>query len=286
MVKPSWVNNKIKRELTRKQLAKYIGLGFAVSLFLMFLTVPPSNRQAEQANSASPSPSITSTQETQVLGENEASPSGNVDQPNLETVKVTRIIDGDTIEIEGGQRVRYIGIDSPEMSPVECYARQAYDKNSELVLGKTIGLEKDVSETDRYGRLLRYIWLDGKLINEALVAEGYAHASSYPPDVKYQDKFRAAETTARESNRGLWGDVCTSPSPTPKTTTNPSPQSTPIPTQPSTGGTTWACDCSKTCTQISSCAEAQYLLNTCGCKARDADGDGIACDGAPLRCQN
>lgn len=122
---------------------------------------------------------------------------------------VTRVIDGDTIEIEGGQRIRYIGIDTPETvdpsSPTQCYGIEASNKNTELVENKYVRLEKDVSETDRYGRLLRYVWVGDVFVNESLVREGYAYSSSYPPDIKYQELFRSAESEARENGRGLWG---------------------------------------------------------------------------------
>lgn len=220
-------------------------------------------------------------------------------------VKVLRVIDGDTIKIEGDKVVRYIGIDTPETvhpsKPVQCYGKEASDKNRELVEGKEVKLEKDVSETDKYGRSLRYIWLGDMLVNEYLVREGYAKSSTYPPDVKYQNRFLEAQRQAREEKKGLWGDICnpsqpvqTSPQSQPQTTTStqntqpattsttPSVQTQTQPvqqTQPTsqTSGS-YACDCSKTCPQMSSCAEAQYLLNVCGCKARDADKDGIACD--------
>lgn len=129
---------------------------------------------------------------------------------------VSRVIDGDTIEILSGQKVRYIGIDTPETvhpaKPVQCFGKEASLKNKELVEGKLVHLEKDVSETDKYGRLLRYVYLqnDGSgqtiFINDYLVRQGYAHSSSYPPDVKYQDQFRQAEADARNNNRGLWSN--------------------------------------------------------------------------------
>lgn len=231
--------------------------------------------------------------------------------PTKYKVKVIRVIDGDTIKIEGDKVVRYIGIDTPETvhpsKPVQCYGKEASNKNKELVEGKEVKLEKDVSETDKYGRLLRYIWLGDMLVNEYLAREGYAYSSTYPPDVKYQDRFLEVQKQAREEKKGLWGEVC-NPSPTPttvqKTTktyeppitfpTNQSPptQSSPQPSQqqqtttsqtttsqsPAQTGGSYTCDCSKTCPQMSSCAEAQYQLNVCGCKARDADKDGIACD--------
>lgn len=125
-----------------------------------------------------------------------------------QSIKVTRVIDGDTIEVEGGQKIRYIGIDTPETvhpnKSLECFGIEASNKNKELVEGKEVELEKDVSETDKYGRLLRYVYIDNIFINDFLVRQGYAHASSYPPDVKYQDLFKSAEQEAKDNSRGLW----------------------------------------------------------------------------------
>lgn len=133
-------------------------------------------------------------------------------QNNLQKVKVTRVVDGDTIEIEGGQKVRYIGINTPEtVDPrrgLQCFGKEASSKNKELVEGKEIYLEKDVSETDKYGRLLRYVYLNPNdiSINEQLVQEGFAASSSYSPDIKYQDRFKLAETEARNQQKGLWNE--------------------------------------------------------------------------------
>lgn len=138
--------------------------------------------------------------------------------------RVVRVIDGDTVEadIALGSRatIRYIGIDTPETvapgQPLGCFGREASDRNKALVENKTVYLEKDVSETDRFGRLLRYVYLeDGKMVNELLVAEGYAQVSTFPPDVKYQDRFLAAQQQARSANRGLWGACQAAPAPTP-----------------------------------------------------------------------
>lgn len=223
-------------------------------------------------------------------------PSATQTPLNLEYVKVERVIDGDTISIEGGKVVRYIGIDTPEIvdprKPVQCYAKEATARNKELVEGQIVGLEKDISETDKYNRLLRYVYKDDILINELLVKDGYAHSSSYPPDIKYQDKFRIAQQEAQQNKLGLWSEICTVtptlPPPTPTPTIKPTTGSvqgkqapTQLPTQPSQqqsqGSGGYTCNCSKTCPNLS-CAEAQYQLNVCGCGARDADDDGIACD--------
>ncbi|OGK41215.1 hypothetical protein A3A74_04185 [Candidatus Roizmanbacteria bacterium RIFCSPLOWO2_01_FULL_35_13] len=132
----------------------------------------------------------------------------------LYLVKVARVIDGDTIKLETGQTVRYIGIDTPEtkhpQKKLQCFGKEAMEKNKELVEGKLVRLEKDISETDRYWRLLRYVYLptdaspSGIFINDYLVKEGYAHASTFPPDVKYSDHFRNIENQARINNLGLW----------------------------------------------------------------------------------
>ncbi len=117
---------------------------------------------------------------------------------------VTRVIDGDTIVLSSGEHVRYIGIDTPEINPEEPFARKATQVNRDLVEGKTVRLEKDTSETDRYGRLLRYIYAGDTFINLELVRLGLAEAKSYPPDTRYQLVLEAAEVEARLDGRGMW----------------------------------------------------------------------------------
>ena len=119
--------------------------------------------------------------------------------------RVERIIDGDTIEITGGERVRYIGIDTPEIYPEEeYYGPEASALNRELVEGKMVVLESDITDRDRYGRLLRYVFVDDVFVNGEMVRLGYAHAVSYPPDTRYQKLLVELETEAREAGRGLW----------------------------------------------------------------------------------
>ena len=137
----------------------------------------------------------------------------NEDNQNedYEEYLVTRIIDGDTIEIETGDQVRYIGINTPETNhptkPVECFGKEATQINRELVEGKEVILVKDVNDRDIYNRLLRYVYLeDGTFVNLALVEEGYATSYTFPPDISHQADFLSAETTARNENAGLWGE--------------------------------------------------------------------------------
>lgn len=134
-----------------------------------------------------------------------------------ERAVVTRVLDGDTIVVTGGKKVRYIGIDTPELygstQDSECFAREAKSRNEQLILGKPVRLEKDVSEADKYNRLLRYVYIDDPLssihedtsINEILVSEGYAFARTYQPDIALQKHLTTLEKEAREKGFGLWG---------------------------------------------------------------------------------
>ena len=119
-----------------------------------------------------------------------------------DTAVVTRVVDGDTIIIEGNYRVRYIGIDTPEMG--EAFGLEAWQANRELVEDKVVYLERDVSETDKYGRLLRYVYVDDILVNAELVRAGLAEAKAYPPDTKHQDYLEKLEQEARQAGRGMW----------------------------------------------------------------------------------
>jgi micrococcal nuclease len=127
-----------------------------------------------------------------------------------------RVVDGDTIRamVDGvEERIRYIGVDTPELnstSPAtpEPYAEAASAANQRLLGDRRLVLETDVSERDRYGRLLRHVWVEDHgswmLVNLALVAEGFAQVSTYPPDVKYVDQLLHAQADARAAPRGLW----------------------------------------------------------------------------------
>lgn len=134
--------------------------------------------------------------------------------------KVVSVIDGDTIILNDKNHLRYIGIDTPELHhpkmKLQCFGEEAKIVNQKLVEGKEIIMEKDFSNVDRYKRLLRYVWVkqDGTesalFVNDYLVRQGFAHASTFPPDVKYAKQFIEAETEARENKRGLWS-ICETP---------------------------------------------------------------------------
>jgi micrococcal nuclease len=139
-----------------------------------------------------------------------------------ETARIVRVVDGDTIVIDrgrGDERVRYIGIDTPESvkpnTPVEFMAKEASAANEALVAGRDVVLERDVSDTDRYDRLLRYVWfLDGDayvFVNLELVRRGFAQVATYPPDVRWTDTLVSAQQEAREAARGLWSPATPAP---------------------------------------------------------------------------
>ena len=128
----------------------------------------------------------------------------------METAYVSRVIDGDTIELKNGDRVRYIGMDAPETvdpeKPVQCFGTEASLRNKELVEGKFVRLEKDVSNRDKYGRLLRFVYLPEATssVDLQLISEGFARALAIPPDIKYSQEFAVAERNARATGKGLW----------------------------------------------------------------------------------
>jgi len=122
----------------------------------------------------------------------------------LEKALVVSVIDGDTIELQGGRRVRYLGIDTPE--PGEYYAGQATARNIELVEGKTVELQSGKRDEDEYGRLLRYVYVDGIFVNAELVVQGYATAYIFDPDDRYSQVLVQLEQYAKMRQRGLWAE--------------------------------------------------------------------------------
>jgi len=212
---------------------------------------------------------------------------------NITKARVSRVIDGDTIEVAingKNYRVRYIGIDTPESvhpnRPVEPFSKEAAAKNKELVGTKEVYLIRDVSQTDKYGRLLRYVIADGIFVNYELVKQGYAYAVTFPPDVACAETFLAAQRAAQAAGRGLWGSDTSSGSTGNNSSgnlpVNPSP---PTPAQPQTSGNA-PCNCSGLdldCSDFSSHSSAQACFDYCFPKygdifRLDKDGDRIACE--------
>jgi micrococcal nuclease len=154
---------------------------------------------------------------SQVLGQRTSVGTGLA---SAQIVFVPRVIDGDTIVVEpvdavtgeaGRQEtVRYIGMDTPETvsptKPVECYGHEASARNKALVDGKYVAIAAGAGDKDKYGRLLRFVYLlDGTLVDLELVKEGYARVLTIPPNSEFEDEFKAAAAAAQASKLGFWG---------------------------------------------------------------------------------
>lgn len=132
----------------------------------------------------------------------------------LETYKVVRVVDGDTFVINYNgkeERVRLIGVDTPEsVHPNEekntAFGKKVSNFSKEKLTNKEVQIEFDVSQRDKYGRLLCYAYVDGEMYNKLLLREGLAKVATYPPNVKYVDDFVSIQKEARENKKGMWQD--------------------------------------------------------------------------------
>jgi micrococcal nuclease len=124
---------------------------------------------------------------------------------------VVRVVDGDTLELDGEERVRLIGVDTPETvhpnKPVERFGKEASAFTRRMAEGRRVRLEFDQELRDRYNRTLAYVYLDdGMFLNAEIIRQGYGHAYTRFP-FKYFEEFRAYEREARAQRRGLWADT-------------------------------------------------------------------------------
>lgn len=289
-VPPSFdfINTKLKGRISRS-----LRILIAIVLFIFGIKYYP----ATAGNSSLSANNVT---QGKITEQTKNKISSDVDsEVSTEKATVISVTDGDTIRVSlngSDVPVRLIGMDTPEIShpsePVQCFGPEAKKALEELVLNKEITLEKDVSDKDKYDRYLRYVWLGEVMVNEYMTQSGFAFASPYPPDTKYQNRINVGEQNAKTALKGLWskttcnGDVYTGTYKDPNKVSeeNKSSSTAPlnvapvVPTTQSGSSTKYICNCSKTCAQMSSCEEAQYQLNVCGCSARDGDKDGVACD--------
>lgn len=196
---------------------------------------------------------------------------------------VVSVVDGDTVKLESGESVRIVGIDTPETvhpsKPVQCFGKEASNQMKQIVEGKVVRLETDPTQGDRdkYDRLLRYVYVNDQDVGAMMISEGYAFSyRKYP--VSRIDEYNQLETEARENKRGLWADdsCAGNVEPTPEIPTPEVPE--PRKVIPPTPENDYDCSEAKTCSQMVSCDEAYYFLNTCGDSARDSDGDGVPCE--------
>lgn len=204
------------------------------------------------------------------------------------------VVDGDTINY-GDLKIRMIGLDAPESNTsrygyVECFGPQASEHLKTLLKdAKELTIEKDSTqgETDKYGRTLAYIFYNGTNINTKMILDGYAFEYTYDTAYTYQKENKNAELSAKSAGLGLWststcaGDRKKGTKDEIKVTTqNPvttNPTYTPTVVVPPTS-TSYTCGAKTYCTQMATCEEARYYLNSCGLTRLDADSDGIPCE--------
>ena len=221
-----------------------------------------------------------------------------------EVVTVERVVDGDTIEVspavEGVSEVRLIGVDTPETyGGQEPFGAEASAFTKDRLAGQRVVLELDAEKIDQYGRLLAYVYLPrGEMFNERLVRQGYAQVATFPPNVRYTDRFLEAQREAREAGRGLWGlsedELCqladrgngigggceNAPS-EPESTPEPEPSQSPssgggrIPSLPADGD--------YNCSDFDTQAQAQTVLEQDPSDPHnlDGEGDGVPCESLP-----
>jgi micrococcal nuclease len=179
-----------------------------------------------------------------------------MDTPESTLSTVSRVIDGDTIELNTGKRVRLICIDTPDVG--ESGYEHAKDALTSFVLNKEVRLVKDVSETDKYGRLLRYVYVGELFVNGMLVESGYAQVYRFPPDTELCDELETLEAEAKAQQIGIWEE---------KTTDSG-----------------YICSYNAyNCSEFKTQAQAQAAFEACGGTSNDVhwldgDNDGVACE--------
>lgn len=246
-------------------IAAAVIIALAAITVIFYLQANPEKQNAPATSTSAANPAPTAATQASL-------PAGAV------PAQLVRIIDGDTIVVHisgqsGEETVRLIGIDTPETkkpdTPVQCYGREATAFTTQLLTGKKIWLERDVSDRDHYGRLLRYIWVEQGssylLANEEIVRLGFGAAGDYPPDTRYHDRLFAALDHARSQRLGMWG-AC-----------ELAAEGTIVPGAPSwwTGG-------DLDCADFANQAAAQAFFEAMGGPAKDPhnldpDGDGVVC---------
>jgi micrococcal nuclease len=268
----------------------WIGLAFAVLLVMGSIAGPPDEDQIavrdtapEATTEPEDEPTVTSAPEPAPTAESSETAPREEQTP---TVEVTRIIDGDTIDITGGERVRLIGMDTPEThGGTECFGREASDAIADIIPpGTPIEVEYDVDRTDRYGRTLAYVYRarDQRFVNDRMVERGFAVLLTIPPNVAHVDELRASEQEARENLRGLWLACLDFPEPPPTTLPPPAPP-TPPPgnCNPNYAGCVPVAsdvDCAGGSGDGPAYASGPIQITGSDIYGLDSDSDGVACE--------
>jgi micrococcal nuclease len=242
---------------------------------------------------AAPTPSPTSVQPAATPATTPPQPSAPIDDKKLIDAKVTRVVDGDTLEVTiNGKKetVRMILVDTPETkkpnTPVQPFGPEASAFTKESLEGKDIKLEKDVSERDQYKRLLYYVYIGDIMFNETLLEKGLARVAVFPPDVKYVDQFRDIQKKAQEAKLGIWSienyatekgyDESKAPAEKPKEFETHKPAAPAVKPKETPAASSVHYN---NCTEVKKAGKAPIHRGEPGYSSKlDRDNDGIACE--------
>lgn len=205
------INDIIRRDLSRKNVLLILG-GITLFLFISIGFFPSENLNKTSEPDAQNIVEENNNFEEQNIEESNNNDSSVIEENNqdVSSYRVVKVIDGDTIDININNeivRIRLIGLDSPEMSHLECYAQEATNKAKEILLNKDVMLEADPSqgEIDKYNRLLRYVFFqDGTDYNKWMIQNGFAYEYTYNKPYKYQADYKIAQQYAKSNKLGLW----------------------------------------------------------------------------------
>jgi micrococcal nuclease len=273
-----------------KTLSWFAALVFVLMMVFGFLALP-TEKKAEIAVQNSASNSEVATNSSEIKSEIVKSEEGIV----------SRVVDGDTLEVTVGDKlmkIRVIGINTPETvdprKSVECFGQQASAEAKKMLLNQKVYLEKDSTqgEKDKYDRYLRFVWLESNNVDygKQMIVNGFAFEYTYGTPYKYQLEYKLAQQSAEADKKGLWADDACAVVATPKPT--PSPKPTSAPSSSVNNGNSSGKSCSGPdldCGDFSTHTQAQAFFDGCGFTATNDPmkldgtgvGDGIACESLP-----
>ena len=181
-----------------------------------YALVPPEYRDRAQSRPSSPPSALPPLPAPSGTSKKQKVPNSPLPHrlSTRELAKVVAVLDGDTIIIGGGEKVRYAGLNTPETHhpdklPEYC-GQEAFEANRRLVAGKTVRLEFDERRRDKYGRLLAYVYVDSLCVNAELIRQGYAQVSTYKDNQRHHEEFMRLQQSAIVARRGMWGG-CSDP---------------------------------------------------------------------------
>lgn len=294
----NWLFQKIdhKWKVTRK--IAFISSIVCLVLFIVSFGITDVFHEPEEPESP----------KTETVSNQQAKPTPKTKSNPYQTGTVTKVIDGDTVEVQIGEKVekvRMLLVDTPETvhpnKPVQPYGKEASEFTKKLLLNKEVKLEKDKEDRDQYQRLLRYIYVDSQSVQEQLLSKGFARVVIYPPNTKYAQKYQKIQDQAKSKKIGIWSidgyvkedgfhppakkKTTTTEKPKLKTTTTPTQtRSTPQTTRPKPRSTSTYTGGDKDCKDFATQREAQRFFESQrpgDPHGLDRDGDGIACESLP-----